>query len=267
MCTLFVCLKALFRLTRPKWRWIQWVLISSVQILEIFIWYKEFVLCACFNLIWIYMGGIKRKSVFEHAQNMRIHKSCISAISSGQVLSIETFYSIQWFCLRTAKALIRLRGCAGWSGPSLSAYVQRHVFAWRGLYYLNQMNRNVGKRTFFHTATKAEFDQRLRCPHEETLHSWLSKMRPVRVLIRLRECAGWSESSRSAHKRFLALRLKLLWYLCDQLLFFCRCMEGQHAWRRNRTSRRKPNRYLFERSPILQPHVKSLRWHFEDLEF
>ena len=29
------------------------------------------------------------------------------------------------------KALIRLRGCAVWSGPSLSAFAQRHVFAWR----------------------------------------------------------------------------------------------------------------------------------------
>ena len=26
--------------------------------------------------------------------------------------------------------MIRLRGCAGWSGPSLSAYARRHVFAW-----------------------------------------------------------------------------------------------------------------------------------------
>ena len=39
----------------------------------------------------------------------------------------------------------------------------------------------------------------LRCPHEETLHPWLSKMRPVKILIRLRECAGWSESSLGAH--------------------------------------------------------------------
>ena len=31
------------------------------------------------------------------------------------------------------KALIRLRVCAGWSGPSLSAYARRYVFAWRAL--------------------------------------------------------------------------------------------------------------------------------------
>ena len=28
-------------------------------------------------------------------------------------------------------------------------------------------------------------DLGLRCPHEETLHPWLSKMRPVKILIRL----------------------------------------------------------------------------------
>ena len=37
-----------------------------------------------------------------------------------------------------------------------------------------------------------ESDQSLRCPHEE------SKMHPVKILIRLRECAGWSESSLGA---------------------------------------------------------------------
>ena len=28
------------------------------------------------------------------------------------------------------KALIRLRECAGWSGPSLSAYARRYIFTW-----------------------------------------------------------------------------------------------------------------------------------------
>ena len=35
--------------------------------------------------------------------------------------------------------LIRQCECVDWSGPSLSAYTQRHVFAWRGpfIWYLN----------------------------------------------------------------------------------------------------------------------------------
>ena len=44
----------------------------------------------------------------------------------------------------------------------------------------------------------------LRCSHEETLHPWLSKMRTAKIQIRLRECAGWSESSQGAHvKRYI----------------------------------------------------------------
>ena len=41
----------------------------------------------------------------------------------------------------------------------------------------------------------------IRCPHKETLYPWLSKMRSVKILIRLRECAGLSESSLGAHVR------------------------------------------------------------------
>ena len=41
----------------------------------------------------------------------------------------------------------------------------------------------------------------LRWPHEETMHPWLSKMHPVKILIRLYECTGWFESSSGAHVR------------------------------------------------------------------
>ena len=34
---------------------------------------------------------------------------------------------------------------------------------------------------------------------KKKFHLWLTKMRPVKILIRLRECAVWSESSRGAH--------------------------------------------------------------------
>ena len=44
-------------------------------------------------------------------------------------------------------------------------------------------------------------DQRYRCPHEHFLRPWSSKMRPMKILIRLRECAVWSESSLGAHVR------------------------------------------------------------------
>ena len=36
----------------------------------------------------------------------------------------------------------------------------------------------------------AQFDQSLRCLQEESLHPWLAEMRQVKILIRLRKCAG-----------------------------------------------------------------------------
>ena len=44
----------------------------------------------------------------------------------------------------------------------------------------------------------AQSNQNLHCPHEESLQSWLSKMRPVKILIRMHEYADWSESSLGA---------------------------------------------------------------------
>ena len=51
------------------------------------------------------------------------------------------------------------------------------------------------------TCASAQSDQSSLCPLDETLHPWLSKMRSVKILIRLRECAGLSKSSLGAHVR------------------------------------------------------------------
>ena len=45
----------------------------------------------------------------------------------------------------------------------------------------------------------AHSDQILSCLHEETLHPWLSKMCQMKILIRMHNCTGWSESLLSAH--------------------------------------------------------------------
>ena len=71
------------------------------------------------------------------------------------------------------------------------------------------MSRYLRKRTFWSVCprrlksacTSAQSDQSLRCPHEDTLHPCLSKMWPVKILIRLRECPGWSESSLGVYVR------------------------------------------------------------------
>ena len=54
-------------------------------------------------------------------------------VSSGHYVSIDTFYSFNWL-LVDSEDLDQMRGCAGWSGPSLPAYALRHVFAWRGTF-------------------------------------------------------------------------------------------------------------------------------------
>ena len=68
---------------------------------------------------------------FKHAQSAQIQIIlCIGTVSPGHLLSIETFFSRQYFCFLIAKALKRLRGCAGCSRLSMSAYARRNVFAW-----------------------------------------------------------------------------------------------------------------------------------------
>ena len=64
---------------------------------------------------------------------------------------------------------------------------------------LTKKNCNKGRLKLACAST--QFDHCVRCPHEETLHPWFSKMHPVMIQIRLRECAGWSESSLGVHVR------------------------------------------------------------------
>ena len=80
----------------------------------------------------IYERAKRKVPFFEHAQNVQIHIILrMRKVSSVHKLSINAFTSIQCICKQMVYTLIRLRGCAGWSGPSLSAYA-RKVFWWRG---------------------------------------------------------------------------------------------------------------------------------------
>ena len=53
----------------------------------------------------------------------------------GSVASLHMLLSKS----RITKALIRLRGCAGWSVPVLFANARRPVFSRRGPFFLNMM--------------------------------------------------------------------------------------------------------------------------------
>ena len=111
--------------------------LMSMLILDLFTWPRTTIVnlsnCgAVYAHVCPHLGSVKQKSAFEHAQNLHSDHPCACAKGHpGIVLSIHIFCSIQLSCSWTVNALIRQRGCVGWSGPSLSAYARRHVFAWR----------------------------------------------------------------------------------------------------------------------------------------
>ena len=129
-------------------------------------------------------------------------------VSSDTLLYVHTFCSIQWFRKRTVKALIRLRGHAGWSGPSPSAYALRHVFAWHGPEgRRKKMNRGTSFPTISLYVCPAKTQISL-CIFigwsESSLPAWrrfgsLQSTVCYAILIRPPGCAVWSESSVSAH--------------------------------------------------------------------
>ena len=61
---------------------------------------------------------------------------------------------------------------------------------------------------------------------EEALYPWLSKICPVKILIRLHECAVWSESSLDARPE-VTFPMWLVWrgYVC-RMIWFCAFHTG-----------------------------------------
>ena len=100
---------------------------------------------------------------------------------------------MQCFFMRTTKSPIRLRVCAGWFEPSLGAHVSRHAFSRCSFYkYLEGCRKSYCPWLII-----------LRCPDEETLHPWLPKTWPVKILIRLRICEDWSELLLGARRLYI----------------------------------------------------------------
>ena len=90
--------------------------------------------------------------------------------------------------------------CVGLSGPSVSHMRKGPVFHLMEELYLFESQH---EETYL-LRSQISF----RFLHEKILPFWPSKLWPVKILIRLRECAGWSESSLGAHV---------------QRYVFCRC--------------------------------------------
>ena len=72
------------------------------------------------------------------------------------------------------------------------------------------------------TCASTQSDQSLRCPHEEALHLWVPKIRPVTILIRLRECVYCSYII-----RLLLLTMTIPNQMLEVLLFVCSMMADE----------------------------------------
>ena len=58
-------------------------------------------------------------------------------------ISVGPFVYFHTSCVRTAKALARLRGCAGSPEPSLFAYVISTIIAWAGSFFAADLKTNT----------------------------------------------------------------------------------------------------------------------------
>ena len=97
-----------------------------------------FVVCTKFIFPKYFIWATTRQNVSSRVSDQVRLKLACSATAANirlEILVTETrdftLYR-QW----TTKALIRLRGCAGWSVPLLFAYDIRHIFSWPGSYIL-----------------------------------------------------------------------------------------------------------------------------------
>ena len=85
----------------------------------------------------VILGLVVTKHVFGISEKARL-KPVSSATETGWTMEISLVASLDivLYKTRTTKALIRLRGCAGWSAPVLFANPRRKIFSRRGPYVI-----------------------------------------------------------------------------------------------------------------------------------
>ena len=104
------------------------------------------------------------------------------------------------------------------------------------------------------------------CLHEEVLYPWLSKILTVKILIRLHECAGWSESLRGTHVQGYIFSYCGTFYLCSVFLFRLHwwCNSSRLRWHPKcpeplRQSNRSPTACRLWRSTWPITHIPKTR--------
>ena len=90
-----------------------------------------------------------------------------------------------------SKDLVGLLRCACWSWMfysenALVFFFSLHEPQCEKTYLLNVRPTKIQISLCIHAVWSES------CPHEQTLHPWLSKMHPAKVLNRLSGCTGWS---------------------------------------------------------------------------
>ena len=81
--------------------------------------------------LFVHCASLAKKYNLWAAPREEVLRACAKCAGYHNLIrafALQRNIRIQWFRLRTGKALIRLCGCAGWSGPSLFAYARRHGF-------------------------------------------------------------------------------------------------------------------------------------------
>ena len=118
-----------------------------------------------------------------------------------------------------SKCLIRMRGHVRWSKHLLFAYVIIILYSPAAYLLTILMSCNVRKRTFGQERpAMIQISLRIRTVWSDSSLGafWVAMflMRTKRTMIRLCECAGWSEFSLGAHIRRYVSRL---WPMCKSL--------------------------------------------------
>ena len=101
-------------------------------------------------------------------------------------------------------------------GPSLMLYVIRALNEKTYVYLFKRHKQNKDTNQ---PANPCTLMQIFHCSHEETYHPCLSKIRPVKILIRLHECAGGSKSSLGAYFRRIVFSS-----IVDYTAFLVKCV-------------------------------------------
>ena len=159
----------------------------------------------------------------------------IRAVWSGPSLSAKRltghYRMYQW----STNAQMRVEHAWEESESVQFVRARRHIFAWGGpdlrgleepgnVYNIFYKGDNFCEFLFTFLCTKPLLKKGVHSKRKEsppTLHPWLSKFCPGKILIWLRECAGWSESLLGAHVR------KYLFWCRSLCIYLRRCVAAE----------------------------------------